>query len=555
MGSALVISFIAAWFVIPLIADRLVSPRDAEREEKVPRLYARVLGGYRGAFSRARKRPLLVVIALAVLIAGGTFAYFRVGTGFMPAMDEGGFILDYIAPPGTSLSDTNRMLLELESIIRSTPDVDTYSRRTGLQLGGGLSEANIGDYFIRLKRGSRRPIDVVMEDIRHRAEENIPGLNIETAQLMEDLIGDLTAVPQPIEIELFGDNEAALQRLGTQVAGLIAHVRGVTEIKNGVVIAGDALAIEVNPELARLEGLAPAAIAAQVETTLAGSVATHVQERDRVIAVRVWSPGGAQRSLADVGGILLTAPDGHVLALSRVATVRLLTGQPQITRDNLKTMVDVTARIEGRDLGSTAADVKRTIDQSRLISGSTYYELGGLYKQQQIAFRGLMAVIVAAFFLVFALLLFLYERFRFAFSIVLMPLLAMPAVFIGLWLTGIELNITAMMGMTMVVGIVTEVAIFYASEYRLLLAGGKPSGEALLDAGVNRLRPIAMTTLATILTLLPLALGLGQGAAMQQPLAVAIISGLIVQMPLVLIVMPLLTERLGRIGARVAGVT
>jgi multidrug efflux pump subunit AcrB len=213
-------------------------------------------------------------------------------------------------------------------------------------------------------------------------------------------------------------------------------------------------------------------------------------------------------------------------------------------------MVAVTARIEGRDLGGTVRDVRRAVEDSHLVSGSNYYQLGGLYEQQQIAFRGLIAVIIAAFFLVFLLLLFLYERFDFALSIIIMPLLAMPAVFSGLWLTGIELNISAMMGMTMVVGIVTEVAIFYFSEYRLLLMDGFAPDEAQIQAARNRFRPIAMTTLAAILTLLPLAIGLGAGAAMQQPLAIAIISGLIVQMPLVLIVMPQLLTAFGAVHQR-----
>jgi multidrug efflux pump subunit AcrB len=141
--------------------------------------------------------------------------------------------------------------------------------------------------------------------------------------------------------------------------------------------------------------------------------------------------------------------------------------------------------------------------------------------------------------LVFLLLLYLYERVTLAIVIIAMPLGAMAAVFVGLWLTGIELNISAMMGMTMVVGIVTEIAIFYFSEYELLIREGRPHAEAVIEAGANRFRPIAMTTIAAILALMPLAIGLGQGSAMQQPLAIAIISGLIVQMPLVLLVMPL----------------
>ncbi len=549
MASALVISYFAAWFVIPLLADYLVTKSDVKIEEG-GRFYTKALRFYEYSYERMKTAPKLLWAVILVVLTVGVFAYTQVGTGFMPTMDEGGFILDYIAPPGTSLEGTNRMLEEVEKIIRATPDVETYSRRTGTQLGGGLTEPNTGDFFIRLKSGSRRPIEEVMSDIQHQVEDKVPGLQIETLQLMEDLIGDLTAVPQPIEIKLFGDDASALRTLAPQIAGLIAKTPGVTEIKDGVVIAGDGLAIDVDPVRAGLEGLTPDAVAQQMETYLTGSVATQIQRQDRAIGVRVWVPPRVRASMVDLRHVLIAAPDGHKVALSRIATLHVLTGQPEITRDNLKAMVAVTARIEGRDMGSTVQDVRRALDNSHLITGSTYYELGGLYAQQQIAFRGLMAVIVAAFFLVFLLLLFLYERFDFAVSIILMPLLAMPAVFVGLWVTGTELNISAMMGMTMVVGIVTEVAIFYFSEYESLLALGQNPDEARLSAGMNRFRPIAMTTLAAILALLPLALALGQGSAMQQPLAIAIISGLIVQVPLVLIVMPRFAAFFERISTK-----
>ena len=549
MAGALIISFLTAWFVVPLLADYLIRADDARAAED-NKMFRSAVDGYERTYRRVAGTPLLAIIAVLVLVIAGLFAYTQVGSGFMPAMDEGGFVLDYIAPPGTSLTDTDRMLQQVEEIIRTTPEVATYSRRTGTQLGGGLTEANTGDFFIRLKGFPRRDIEDIMADVEHRVEDKVPGLQIETAQLMEDLIGDLTEVPQPIEVKLFGDDLGQLRTLAPKIAGIISKIDGVTEIKNGVVVAGDGLSIAVDPVRAGVEGLSPDAVAQQVEAYLSGSVATQIQQQDRSIGLRVWVPQRYRNSIQDVGNLLIAAPDGHKLALSRVADIRILTGEPEIDRENLKNMVAVTARIEGRDMGSTVAEVKRKIDASGLINGSNYYELGGLYAQQQSAFRGLLVVIVAAFFLVFLLLLFLYERFDFALAIIVMPLLAMPAVFLGLWITGIELNISAMMGMTMVVGIVTEVAIFYFSEYEELLAQGREPAEARREAGVNRFRPIAMTTLAAILTLLPLALGLGQGAAMQQPLAIAIISGLIVQMPLVLLVMPLLSEFLTRSMAR-----
>jgi multidrug efflux pump subunit AcrB len=463
----------------------------------------------------------------------------------MPSIDEGGFILDYLSKPGTSLEETDRLLQQVETIIRANPAVDTYSRRTGLQLGGGLTEANQGDFFVRLKSGSRPDTEQVMEQVRSQVEQHVPGLEIELSQLMEDLIGDLVAVPEPIEIQLYSDDAKQLESTPRRVAEAIGKIPGVDGVRNGINPAGDALTVQVDPIRAALEGLDPVSVTDQVAAAIDGTVAAQLPEGSKVIGVRVRLPPGMHQRLEQVAALPIRAADGHLLPLSRVATLKEVQGQPEITRDNLKRMVAVTARIRGRSLGATIADVRRALAQPGLLPKGMYYQLGGLYQQQQQAFRGLTIVMLAAFALVFALLLFLYESFRIAIAILAMPLLAIPAVFAGLWLTGIELNISAMMGMTMIVGIVTEVAIFYFSELEEAAASA-PLHQALHEAGQHRTRPIVMSTLAAILTLLPLALALGQGSQMQQPLAVAIISGMLMQLPLVLLVMPVLYSLLRR---------
>jgi CzcA family heavy metal efflux pump len=549
MASALTISFLVAWLAIPLLADHVLTEKDAAREDQGP-AGRRIAAGYRRLLSHLLARPWWLLAGIVPLLLGGYFAYRNVGSGFMPAMDEGGFVLDYRAAPGTSLAETDRLLRQVGSILEAVPEVQSYSRRTGAQLGGGITEANEGDFFVRLKPLPRRPVEAVMDDVRQRIEQRVPGLKVEMAQLMEDLIGDLTAVPQPIEIKLYSDSTPDLLATAPKVAAAIRQVPGVVDVNNGIVLAGDALDVQVNRAKAALEGIDPDAVTRQVEAYFRGVVTTHVQTGVKLIGIRLWVPEHLRQTDDQLNGLWLRAPDGHQFPLRRVARVNTVTGQPQIARDNLKRMVAVTGRISGRDLGSTVSDVKRALANSGLMPQTVYYELGGLYKQQQIAFRGLMEVIVAAVALVFLLLLYLYERFRIATAILIMPLLAMSAVFVGLWATGIELNITAMMGMTMVVGIVTEVAIFYFSEYQSLLREGVPAAEALVNAGANRFRPIAMTTMAAIVALSPLALGLGQGAAMQQPLAIAIISGLVVQMPLVLILMPVLFSRMVRLDPR-----
>jgi CzcA family heavy metal efflux pump len=538
MAASLLISYFVAWLAVPLLADHLLGKKDGDQKEggfateKAHKGYEKIMGRLLG-------RPALTLLPVALLIFAGWMSYRNLGSGFMPKMDEGGFILDYRAAPGTSLTETDRLLREVEGILSKTPAVETYSRRTGLQLGGGVTEAYQGDFFVRLKPFPRRPIEEVMDDVRKRVEGSVPGLRIEMAQLMEDMIGDFTGVPQPIDIKIFSDDSKVLGELGPRIAGLIGKIPGVVDVDNGIVLAGDALEIKVDRVKAALEGVDPESVTKDLDALLSGLVTTGVQKGPKMVGVRVWIPKDFRTTGSDIAQLRLRAPDGHLFPLARIATVSAVSGQPQIMRDNLKEMVAVTGRISGRDMGSVIRDVKTTLGRSGLFPQGVYYSLGGLYKQQQIAFAGLMAVFAAAVALVFLLLLFLYESFRVALAIMATTLLSLTAVFVGLFLTGTEMNVSSMMGMTMIVGIATEVAIFYVSEY-YDLREDLDIRESFILAGKNRMRPIAMTTFAAILALLPLALGIGQGAAMLKPLAIAIISGLVIQLPLVLIFLPIL---------------
>ncbi|MDB5494073.1 MAG: acrB/AcrD/AcrF family protein [Phenylobacterium sp.] len=543
MAVALTVSFLIAWWLVPVLVEQMVKRRGhvAELNPQGP-----MLRRYRGALERVVARPILAVAGVAVVAAIGVFSFLNVGTGFIPKIDEGGFIFDYIAPPGMSLTETDRLVRQIEAVIRETPDVDTYSRRTGIQLGGGLTEPNTGDFFIRLKTKGRRPIEEIMNEVRSKVQERVPGMQVETAQLMEDLIGDLTAVPQPIEVKLYSDDTALLQKTAPLVADAIGKVRGVTEIKTGVVIAGDGLQIQVDPVRAELEGIDAAEASKQIEGLLTGNVATQIQSGPFLANVRVWTPAAVRARIGQVGSLMLKAPtDGHLFPVSRIATLQVVSGQAEISRENMRRMDAVTARVEGRDTGSAAQEVQRTVGKPGFLPAGMTFEMGGLYAEQQAAFRGMALVFAAAVAAVFVLLLLIYESFRIAFAILLMPLAAASAVAIGLWLTGVELNIMALMGTTMILGIATEVAIFYFTEYESLVAEGVEPEVALVQAGVNRLRPIAMTTLAAILALAPLALALGGGSSMERPLAIAIISGLIAQGPLVLLAMPALYRLLG----------
>jgi len=545
MASALVISYLLTFIVVPLLAERLIDERHAN-ERPPSRVWQRFMHSYEGVLLRVLEWPALLLAGLIPLVVVGFFAYKSVGTGFMPRMDEGGFTLDYIAEPGTSLAETNRLLEQVGAILRTDPYVDTWSRRTGLQLGGGLTEANTGDFFVRLKNGSRPSTEDVMERIREQIVRKVPGLDVDVSQLTEDLIGDLTEVPQPIEVKLFSDDDAQLDATARKIAALLAKIPGVVGVRNGINPAGDALEVHVDPVKAALLGLDPKSVADQVSAAVSGTVAAELPQGPKMVAVRVWVPPHDRAEIEQLTALPISDGHGHVFPLSRVATVTPQHGQPEIDHENLKRMLAVTARISGRDLGSTMRDVKKMLDARGELPAGMYYELGGLYQQQQIAFHGLTIVLLTAIALVFTLLLFLYESFRAAIVVMIQPLLAICGVFIGLWATGTELDISSMMGMTMIVGIVTELSIFYFSELAEIQTESARSGpplrlrEALLQAGRNRTRAILMSTIAAILTLSPLALALGRGAQMQQPLAIAIIAGMFVAVPLVLVVMPVL---------------
>ena len=418
----------------------------------------------------------------------------------------------------------------------------SYSRRTGFQLGGGLTEADEGDFFIRLKTGSRRDIEEVMAEVRDKVEHQVPGLQIETAQLMEDLIGDLTAVPQPIEVKLFGDDPAVLEASAGKVVEALGKIDGVVEVASGLRVAGDAIIVRVDRAAASQAGLDPDQVAKQVETQIGGTVATQLLSGEQLIDVRVRLPQELRQRADAMRSLTLRAADGRTVPLSVIAAVSIKGGQRQITREDLAPFIPVTARLEGKDLGTAMKDVRATVAGLHLPSG-VRVDYGGLYQQQSKSFRDLTTVFIAALLLSALLLTLLFENWAFTAAVICTVLLSTTAVFMGLWLTGIELDISALMGLTMVVGMLTELAIFYLAELSDEHGGADGDGvtaAGLLAAGQARLRPILMSALIAILTLSPLALGIGRGSGLQRPLATAIIFGLAVGAPLILTMLPTL---------------
>lgn len=539
MAAALAISWAMTALVVPILARRLVDfdkwhdPGEAGE--------GRLAHGHDGALDRLSARPWLLAVIAVPLLVIGYVGYSNVPTGFMPKVDEGGFVMDYRTPPGTSLDETGRQVGQIDAMLRANPEVATFSRRLGTGLGGDLGQSYHGDYFVRLQPDHSRPTEEIAAAVADEIAVKVPGVQVEVAQLIEDLIGDLTAVPQPIEVKLYASDPSILEGEAQKVAATISKISGVVEVNDGVQLAGDALNVHVDPVRAGMEGVVPADVESQLSTALTGAVATTLAQPNKAVDVRVRLPDAMTMSEAGLAQLPIRATDGHVFPLSRVATIEPVTGQPQIGRENLEPMIAVTGRIQGRGIGAAVADVTTALDKPGALSPGVRYELGGLYQQQQIAFSGLIKVFAAALIAELVLLLVLYRRFWLPVIIIGCSLLSTTSVFTALWLAGVDLNITALMGMTMIIGIGTEMAIFYVSEFEEL-AHTMPPEQATREASRNRLRPITMTTLAAILTLLPLAFAIGQGSGIQQPLAIAIIAGLLLQYPLVLLAMPVLVR-------------
>ncbi len=550
MVAALAFSLVYARVVIPLVAAYWLRDKDADAVERASSIMHRLDRGYAQLGDKAFAKPRRFTVVLGIVLAiAGAFAWTRVPSGFMPAMDEGGFVLDYKAQPGAALSDTDRLLRQVEAIIKATPEVASYSRRTGVQLGGGLTEADEGDFFVRLHGGSRRSIDAVMTDIRDRIETQVPGLQIELIQLMGDLIGDLTAVPQPIEVKLFGQDRAEMGKAAKQVAASLSKITGVVEVVDGLRVAGDAISVTVDRGTAAQQGLDADAVATQLEAAIGGTPATQVRVGEQLIDVRLRAPSELRQRAAQIGDIVLTAPDGHGVRVRQIATVKVAAGQQQLTREDLAPFIAVTARLNGRDLGSAMKDVRAAVTATKLPT-SIRVDYGGLYAEQQKSFADLSLVFAAALLLTALLLTFMFERLAWTLAALCTIMLSAASVLIGLWVTGIELNISALMGLTMVVGMVTELVIFYLAE----IDPARPADLAMLrEAGAKRLRPILMSALIAILTLAPLALGVSRGAGLQTPLATAIIFGLFAAVPLVLLFLPAMLVALAKRPERTAG--
>ncbi|HLK13330.1 MAG TPA: efflux RND transporter permease subunit, partial [Fimbriimonadaceae bacterium] len=526
MIATLVVSLGLSLTLVPVMA-HAIFPHAIERAADRPRpLLER---GYRWLAHWTLRLRIVAPVLLIPLAAGVLLLKDKLETGFMPEFDEGAFVLDYHMPAGTSLAETDRAMKLVEGILGENDAVETWSRLTGARSGSGLevTALNQGDLLVKLKSGKRDPADDVMKDVRLKVSAAVPNLNIDLIPILGDLIGDLAGAPSPVEVKIFGPDVNKLKDLAHDIGQKVLSVKGTVDENDGITDSGPETMVEVDPVNAAINGLGTDSVAAAAESALDGDVPTSVKKGDLLEPVRVRYPFKLNRTLDELSDLPIANPTGQIVRLGSVANVFVDPGSPELDRENQRLMDSVTARLEKVDLGTAIKNLQKALKPMPLPPGYSI-EYGGLYKSQQESFAALTSVLIAAAAAVFVVMVVSLRSFRIALALFLAAIFSLSGVVIALWATSTALNNSSYTGAIMIVGIVTENGILLFAEYRRRMAEATEISplEALEAAGCSRLRPILMTTVAAIVALFPLALGIGAGAAMQRPLAIAVIGGL-----------------------------
>lgn len=555
MSVALLTSLVLALGFTPVLAERFVKakrrkPAEGAEGDHVPTLaeleeeaesgpvMRAIVSRYEWVLSQVLDRRWIAIVIVVAVLLGSYLLYRALGSEFLPEFDESAFVLDYWAPPGASLAETDRMLRDVEEKLMKTPEVESYSRRTGLELGLFVTEPNRGDFAVKLKSGHKRATEEVISDLREQIAEAEPALEIEFVGIVPDVIGDLQGAPEPIEIKLFSEDATALQTKADEVEAAIKKVSGVVDTKNGLVISGPAVTFKIDPLRAARFGVTTEDIARTAAAAMTGDEASFILQQDRLIKVRVIFPADIRTSLDKVKALQVRSSSGQMFRLDQVADVEFEKGQTEIERENLRQTVAVTGRLEGKDLGTAISQIRTQLARDVKLPPGMTIEYGGLYREQQSSFRELMISLLLAVLLVFITLLIEFRSFAHPIAIVTGAVLALAGVLLALFVTGMTLNVVSLMGMIMIVGIVAKNGILMLDAVEDHLAAGDTLREALLRSGRRRFRPVLMTSLAAMLGMLPLALALGAGSELLQPLAIAVIGGLTMALLLSLVLTP-----------------
>jgi heavy metal efflux system protein len=482
-------------------------------------------------------RPWIAIVVVIILIGSSYYFINHLETGFLPDMDEGAIVLDYKTPPGTSLDETDKILRNVEKIILANHEVESYSRRTGTEMGFFITEPNSGDYLIELKKDRKESTDDVISDLRQEISSTEPALTIDFGQVLGDILGDLSGAAQPIEIKIFGNDPQKINFLAKQVAGITDSVKGTADVFNGIIVAGPSITIHPKIENLALHNLTAADLQQQVELQLRGLEVSHIFDNQQYLTLRVRFPSSEQNDLFRIQHMMIFTPEGMEKTLSYFADISIDEGVTEVDRENLQSFLSVTARLDNRDLGSVMHDIRQKINHDVILSKGYYIEYGGSYLEQQQSFRELLIILVTSVILVFSILLFMFRDWKISTLVLFLSVLGISGCVTALYITNTPLNVGSYTGIIMIVGIIAENCIFTMQQFQM-----KRQTESVRAAAhyaiVERIRPKLMTAFGAIIALMPLALGIGTGAQLHQPLAIAVIGGFCAAIPILLIILP-----------------
>jgi CzcA family heavy metal efflux pump len=549
LSVALVVSMVVSLTIIPVLAARFLGRRPMPSTGPI---YNALADRYEGLLKIGLRLPIATVLLSLLATAPGWWLSNHLKTGFMPDMDEGAFVLDYNMPVGTSLVQTDKVMRRVEAVLQHTPDVSGYIRRTGAELGFFATEPYTGDILVSLKPpGQRRPAEELFEVLREELKAEVPELETEFVPLVQDQINDLAGIASPVEVKVFGPDFTVLRTLAEKVGKIVAEVPGAADMNAHVFLGNPDIVIRPDSVQTARVGLTVADVEAQLNAALYGQVASTVPEQDRMTKIRVRYPDWVRYdhehlsllpiSLASAGSAASTGPVTSAgigfVPLGQLASIQTVRSPNELWRENQQPAITVTAELENRDLGSVNRDLEMKLSELKFPPGYRW-ELAGSHRAQQESFASLWTVLLVAAALVFLLLGFQFKSLTLPLLIFLAQPVSLASALFALWITGTPLNVSSFMGAILLIGLDVKNGIILIEYIGQLRAEGIPLREALVQAGRTRFRPILMTSLCTILGLMPLALGMGPGAQMQQPLAIAVIGGLITNMLLTRLLIP-----------------
>jgi|HubBroStandDraft_5_1064220.scaffolds.fasta_scaffold00002_16 multidrug efflux pump subunit AcrB len=530
LSCALFVSLALAILVTPLCFRALLGRRTPHEENPaVAHLLERYGPLLRWALAR---RPLVYALAggvLVVTIVGLAF----LPSDFLPRLDEGQFEISYRMPVGTTLAASDAAASALERVVLADPAVAAEGRFTGIDTNGfSPTPARAGILRVRLKpQNERASFETISDRLRDRLNSAVPAAQLNVHQILEDLINDVSGAPAPIELVVSGNDQSSVVRTATRVAAAIANVPGVTDVFSGV--GRDDPTLHVVPDFAAMNrsGTDTSGLAAGLAATTQGTVATELPQSSTLVPVRVKVAGSA-----DLLPNTLSLANGAV-SLNALVRTRLDRTSTDVTEINGERVALVTANTSGRSLSATVNAIRAAIGG---VAPSHRIAIEGAYRAQQDSFGQFALVIAIAIGLVFFVMLAAFGSFRQPLVILAAVPLAPIGVALGLALTRTTFNVASFMGMLLLVGLVVKNGILLIDAANRRSREGFVVADALVLAGRERLRPILMTTLAAIGALLPLAFGIGAGAAMEQPLAIAVVGGLSTATFFTLVLIPVL---------------